>query len=278
MTRAMKLMSVDEARAYTESRQPDAYTLLDVRQAWEYKEFHLPGALHIPLSELLDRLGEVVQDKPVIAYCLAGGRSAAAASLLDGEGFAEVFSMTGGVMAWRGHTAFGPVEFGVIEFSGRETPQEVVIKAYAMEQKLQEFYLLRADLAESLERIELFMELAGFEDQHMDVLFNHYQRIMGETISRRLFDEVALSDSGGAVEGGVSIQHYLDAMGDSFDEDQGVLQFASMVEAQALDYYLRCARRAEKPEAKEVFETLAREERAHLKLLARFMDRHGEED
>lgn len=278
MTRAMKLMSVDEARAYTESRQPDAYTLLDVRQGWEYEEFHLPGALLIPLSELLDRLGEVDPDKPVITYCLAGGRSAAAASLLDGEGFGEVYSMTGGVMAWRGHTAFGPVEFGVIEFSGRETPQEVVIKAYAMEHRLQEFYLLRADLAETLERIELFMELAGFEDQHMDVLFGHYQKIMGETMSRRLFEEVALIDAAGAAEGGVSIQHYLDAMGDTFDEDQGVLQFASMVEAQAMDYYLRCSRRAEKPEAREVFETLAREERAHLKLLARFMDRRGEED
>jgi len=278
MTRAMKLMSVDEARKFTESRPPDAYTLLDVRQAWEYREFHLPGALHIPLSELLDRLGELDRDKPVITYCLAGGRSAAAASLLDGEGFAEVFTMHGGVMAWRGETAFGPVEFGVIEFSGRETPQEVVLKAYAMEHRLQEFYLLRADLAETLERIELFMELAGFEDQHMDVLFGHYRAIMGEPMDRRLFEEVALSDGGGASEGGVSIQHYLDALGDTFDEDQGVLQFASMVEAQALDYYLRCSRRAENPEAREVFETLAREERAHLKLLARFMDMRAQED
>lgn len=278
MTRAMKMMSVDEVRAYAESHAPDAYTLLDVRQGWEYEEFHIPGAMHVPLADLMDRLGEIKRDKPVIVYCLAGGRSAAAASLLDGEGFAEAYTMTGGVMAWRGHTAFGPVDLGVIEFTGRETPQEVVLKAYAMEHRLQEFYFLRADLAETLGRIELFMELAGFEDRHKDTLFGLYQKILDEKMSRRLFEEVALSDMDDAVEGGVSIQGYLDTFGDAFDEDQGVLQFASMVEAQALDYYLRCARRAENPEAREVFELLAREEKAHLKLLARFMDRRAEED
>ncbi|MBU4379911.1 MAG: sulfurtransferase, partial [Proteobacteria bacterium] len=112
-----------------------------------------------------------------------------------------------------------------------------------------------------------------------------YQKLMGEKMDRKLFDEVALAGAGAkggagageaVAEGGVGILEYLDVFGEAFDADQGVLQFASMIEAQALDYYLRCGRRAERDDARDVFATLAREEKAHLKLLARFMDRRGE--
>jgi rhodanese-related sulfurtransferase/rubrerythrin len=276
MTTAAKTMSVDQAREFLDRRAPGDHTLLDVRQDWEYEEFHLPGAHHVPLADLLDRLDEIDRDKPVLVYCLSGGRSHAAAALLDGQGYADVANMAGGIMAWQGHTAFGPAELGMVEFTGRETPQEVVLKAYAMENILQEFYILRADVAETLERIELFMELAGFEDRHKDTLFALYQKILGEKMDRKLFEEVALTGGVTAAEGGVGILEYLDVFGEAFDADQGVLQFASMIEAQALDYYLRCGMRAERTDARDVFATLAREEKAHLKLLARFMDRRGE--
>jgi rhodanese-related sulfurtransferase/rubrerythrin len=277
MTTSVKLISADQARDYLDRTAPTQYSLLDVRQDWEYEEFHIPGARLIPLADLLDRLEDIPRDKPVLVYCLSGGRSGAAATLLSGQGYEDVTSMVGGVMAWQGHTAFGPMELGMIEFTGRETPQEVVLKAYAMENSLQTFYVERADFAETLERIELFMELAGFEDRHKDTLFVYYQKILGETISRKLFEEVALAGAGATVEGGLGINEFLVAFGEAFDEDQGVLQFASMVEAQALDYYLRCAVVAEQPEARQAFETLAREEKAHLKLLARNMDRREDQ-
>jgi rubrerythrin len=96
-------------------------------------------------------------------------------------------------------------------------------------------------------------------------------------MSRALFEEVALSSVDSAVEGGVDVGEYLRINSKAFDSDQGVLQFASMVEAQALDYYLRCSMRAEKPEARDTFNLLAREEKAHLKLLSRFMDRREQD-
>jgi rhodanese-related sulfurtransferase/rubrerythrin len=277
MTTAIKSMTADQVRAYMDRFAPQDYSLIDVRQEWEYKEYHLPGAKLIPLADLLDRMHEIESDKPVFVYCLSGGRSRAAASLLEGQGFEDVTDMIGGIMAWQGHTAFGPMDLGVIEFSGRETPQEVVVKAYAMEHNLQIFYFQRADLAETAERIELFMELAGFEDQHMDTLFSLYKKIMDQGMSRTLFEEVALSSVKSAVEGGVDVGEYLSNNSEAFDSDQGVLQFASMVEAQALDYYLRCSMRAEKPEARDTFNLLAREEKAHLKLLSRFMDRREQD-
>ena len=44
-------------------------TLLDVRPTEEYQAGHLPGALSVPINELPDRLAEIPQDRPVIAYC-----------------------------------------------------------------------------------------------------------------------------------------------------------------------------------------------------------------
>jgi rhodanese-related sulfurtransferase/rubrerythrin len=269
------MLSTEQAKAFMDRHKPDEYTLLDVRQGWEYEEFHIPGAQLIPLVELPDRFDEVVRNRPVIAYCASGGRSMAASVLLDGYGYGDVTNMVGGAMAWQGHVAFGPMELGMIEFTGKETPVEVVLKAYAMESSLQRFYIERADRAETLERIELFMELAGFEDRHKDTLFNLYSKIVGQEMDLATFEQAAFKSLDFTAEGGVDIEEFLEEHGEAFDNDQGVLQLATMVEAQALDYYLRCARQAEDTEAKKVLQLLAREEKAHLKLLGRFMDQRN---
>jgi hydroxyacylglutathione hydrolase len=60
-------------------------TVLDVRQQHEYRTGHLPGALNIPLHELLDRVAEV-PDGEVWVHCASGYRSSIAASILDRTG------------------------------------------------------------------------------------------------------------------------------------------------------------------------------------------------
>ena len=276
MTQSIEMKSVDQVREYLDGHRPDDYTLLDVRQQWEYEEGHLPGARLIPLTELPDRIGEIPDDRPVVAYCASGGRSMAASALLEGQGFSEIINMVGGFMAWNGYEAFGPMELGMVAFTGTETPREIVLKAYAMEGSLQDFYVLRADLAETAERIELFMELAGYEDRHKDVLLELYSRLTGETVGHDEFERMASKAVQGLCEGGIDIAAFLDEYGEAFDGDHGVFQFAAMIEAQALDYYLRCAARAEKDDARDTFQLLAREEKAHLRLLGNHMDRLGE--
>jgi len=277
MTKPLQMMDSDQARSFLDGRKPDEYTLLDVRQDWEYEEFHIPGAHLIPLTELADRQAEVPRDKPVLVYCASGGRSMAAAALLNGQGYEDIINLVGGAMAWQGAQAFGPIELGMVEFSGKETPQEVVLKAYAMEHTLQKFYLARADVAETLERIELFTELAGFEDRHKTTLRNLYTRIVGDEIPLDMFEEVALSSAGSKGEGGVDLEEFIEEYAEAFDPDQGILQIAAMIEAQAMDYYLRCAQKAKNPDTEDILQLLAREEKAHLKLIGKFMDRRGED-
>ena len=132
----ISMMSSGQARTFLDSHKPDEYVLLDVRQMWEYEDFHIPGARLIPLVELPDRFDEVDKGKPIITYCASGGRSMAAAALLEGQGYEDVTNMVGGASAWQGNVAFGPMELGMIEFTGKETPVEVVFKAYAMENSL----------------------------------------------------------------------------------------------------------------------------------------------
>ena len=60
-------------------------TVLDVRRNLEWAESHLTGAVHIPLHELLARLGEVPGGE-VWVHCRSGYRAAVAASILDAAG------------------------------------------------------------------------------------------------------------------------------------------------------------------------------------------------
>lgn len=80
--------------------QDEQITLVDVREGFEVDICRLENSCHIPLAELPERLDELQQDRPVVVYCLSGGRSAAAAELLRGRGFADVKNLTGGIRAW----------------------------------------------------------------------------------------------------------------------------------------------------------------------------------
>ena len=83
-------------------------TVLDVRSGNEWDEGHLPGATHIPLGYLVDRLGDIPPNRPVVVQCQSGGRSSIAASILERAGFRDVSNLTGGLSAW---TASGlPIE------------------------------------------------------------------------------------------------------------------------------------------------------------------------
>ena len=68
-------------------------SVVDVRTPGEYQQGHYPGALNIPLNELPQRLDECKQMKqPIVAYCLSGGRSSIAVSMLKQAGINQVYN------------------------------------------------------------------------------------------------------------------------------------------------------------------------------------------
>ena len=85
---------------------PPGALLLDVRRDEEWAAGHAPGAVHIPLADLPDRLAEVPRDQSIHAVCHAGTRSAQATAFLTQQGYA-VTNYEGGMLAWR--DAGGPL-------------------------------------------------------------------------------------------------------------------------------------------------------------------------
>ena len=77
-----------------------AIRVLDVREDSEFRSGHLPGAIHIPVKKLPDRLSNLKHDKPYAVICQSGSRSRGATDYLVDEGFAGAVSVRGGTSAW----------------------------------------------------------------------------------------------------------------------------------------------------------------------------------
>jgi sulfur dioxygenase len=90
----------------------DAVQVLDVREPDEFTGplGRIRGARLIPLGELSGRTGELAKDRPVVAVCRAGGRSAQATLILQQAGFERVANLPGGMLRWRAEGC--PVEGG----------------------------------------------------------------------------------------------------------------------------------------------------------------------
>lgn len=78
----------------------DDFELLDVREPYEWAIARLPGARHIPLGTLTDRLGTLDPARETIVYCKSGVRSMAAAAQLAAAGFDKVANLSGGISRW----------------------------------------------------------------------------------------------------------------------------------------------------------------------------------
>ena len=76
---------------------------VDLRETKELVDGKLPGAVHIPLSQLKERVGELerFKERPLILYCARGQRSRAAGSVLGRAGFTKLFNLAGGHKAWK---------------------------------------------------------------------------------------------------------------------------------------------------------------------------------
>ncbi len=75
--------------------------VVDVRTDAEWRDGHLPAAVHIMGGFLADRTGELSRERPVVVMCGSGYRSTIAASVLERAGFTHVTNLTGGMTAWK---------------------------------------------------------------------------------------------------------------------------------------------------------------------------------
>ena len=263
-------LDTEETRKYMEDHEEGAYTLLDVRQPKEYEQSHIPGAKLIPVAQLSDRLDELDPNKPVVVYCAVGGRSRAAAQLLAGKGFDDVFNVKGGIKAWEGRTAVTPVDLGELELTGDETVSDIIILIYAMEAGLETFYEQASQKMAEPRVKELLKKLAGIEVRHQEKLQDLFLTLNPDSKEMERFKASADSK---IMEGGFDMTAFLDQNQAAMQSAEGVLDIAMMLETHGLDLYLRYAQETRTEESKKVLLNLAEEEKAHLRALGELLDK-----
>jgi rhodanese-related sulfurtransferase len=82
------------------SELPEGITVLDVREPVEWHHGHVEGSVHMPMTEIPGRLGELPRDGQVLVVCTVGGRSARAVQYLQQQGI-DAFNLDGGLVEWQ---------------------------------------------------------------------------------------------------------------------------------------------------------------------------------
>jgi rhodanese-related sulfurtransferase len=77
---------------------PEGLSVLDVREQQEWDAGHIEGAVHVPLMELPERIGELSHGQTLVV-CKVGGRSAQATGWLAEQGY-DVVNLDGGMLDW----------------------------------------------------------------------------------------------------------------------------------------------------------------------------------
>lgn len=78
----------------------EAFTLVDVREPYEYEIAKIAGSRLIPLGELETRVSELPRTGTLVLQCHSGGRSEHAVRILQEAGFENVYNLEGGIDAW----------------------------------------------------------------------------------------------------------------------------------------------------------------------------------
>ena len=87
----VRQVHVQDVRALAES----GACIIDVREPGEYARGHLRSAKNIPLSQLRERMAEIPSDRPVYLHCRSSQRSYYALRCLQGNGYRNVFNISG---------------------------------------------------------------------------------------------------------------------------------------------------------------------------------------
>jgi len=189
--------------------------------------------------------------------------------MLEGQGFKEIYNLSGGMMAWKGTVAEGPVALNLDMIRGDEKPIEIIKLAYGMEQSLGGFYRLLKDRTQDREVANLFDLLASMEEKHKERLIALGESIKPPDWNREQFEAEV---SSAVMEGGFKSEEFMRKNERFLQAVPDTLDVSMMLEAQALDLYLRFADKTAHDDTKSVLYRIGDEEKQHLQYLGRLRD------
>jgi rubrerythrin len=180
--------------------------------------------------------------------------------------------MKGGINAWKGLVAEGAPEAGMAYFDPAARPEELTALAWILEEGSRRFYAEMARRQRDQGEAVLFQELAADEEAHESFLFRLYRDLSGGEPDPGFPKSLVSLDPGVQyLEGGMVLD---DALEWTRGRDRKeILEFSLSLEANAIDLYVKMERKAEGKESKKVFQTVADQERQHLKRLTAALEK-----
>jgi len=152
---------------------------------------------------------------------------------------------------------------------GDETPEEIIILAYGMEEGLGQFYSAIAEDTEDSEVSNMLTELAEIEKNHKQRLLGLYITLNQASTDKEAFETKIVSK---VMEGGFTTEEFLEKNRPAMQTVPDVLNVAMMLETQALDLYSRYSQKIKDDEGKTILYEIADEEKAHLASLGQLME------
>jgi len=189
--------------------------------------------------------------------------------MLQGQGFKQVLNLAGGIRAWNGDVAQGPVELNLDLVRGDETPVEIIKIVYGMEQSLGGFYRAAKSGTDDVEVIKLLEFLIAVENKHKARLMEFYRSLEPSGFSVEAFEAEVHA---GVMEGGFDPETFMKQNERSLGTVPTLLDLCMMLEAQALDLYLRFSFKTDSEQTREVLNRIADEEKGHLSALGKLRE------
>jgi adenylyltransferase/sulfurtransferase len=98
-TRQMEEITATELKQRLD--RGDRIQIIDVREPNEYEIARIPGTKLIPLGQVVNRAGEIDENRETVVHCKGGVRSARAIEALTRSGFkGKLVNLKGGITAW----------------------------------------------------------------------------------------------------------------------------------------------------------------------------------
>jgi rhodanese-related sulfurtransferase len=263
-------LTFGEFKKYMQTHKEKNYLVIDVRQASEYEDGHIPGAKLMPLSEVETRLFTLPSNRDLIFYCANGGRSQWAASL---AGEAEVCTKTvyhlmGGMQAWEGKALSGYPKVRI--FDKDQTLETLLATAMNLEKGAWRFYQYAISkfsddpIRPTLEQVSIA------EKAHATLIYRIWKKFQHNPPP---FDRIYQGLEGEILEGGHNFEEtcrHLDAV--RKHGCASVIDLAMTIEYSAFELYRTMAERSENSEAQSTFLSIAQAEKAHMRALTRALD------
>jgi len=99
---SLKFRSLPPEEFLTAYKNAEMPLLIDVREFFEYKKSRITNAVNIPSSGKLETAADSIgRERELFLYCTSGFRSKRVAKFFNENGFARVYSLDGGIMAWK---------------------------------------------------------------------------------------------------------------------------------------------------------------------------------